>query len=187
MMQTSTRRTGIVHTERWRAIPGHPNYMISDMGRVLSMAMKKALIMSLGANRDGYLRLALTSATGRRHVCVHTLVLETFCGPRPHGYVSRHLNGVRDDNRSSNLAWGTHVENTRDMFAHGTMHTARLNEDQVSAILSEPRCVTNTEIAKRYGVNGRTISSIRTGKHWKHVEGDRNPRRCRGSGTERDG
>lgn len=50
---------------------------------------------------------------------VHVLVLEAFDRPRPKGAVCRHLDGNPINNHLSNLAWGTHKENTEDRKRHG--------------------------------------------------------------------
>jgi hypothetical protein len=57
---------------------------------------------------------------GFRKRAVHQLVLEAFVGPRPEWATDvRHLNGVADDNRLANLAYGTQAENARDAVRHG--------------------------------------------------------------------
>lgn len=49
---------------------------------------------------------------------VHRLVLRAFVGACPPGQVCRHLNGDKKDNRLSNLAWGTLLENRQDRTRH---------------------------------------------------------------------
>lgn len=51
---------------------------------------------------------------------MHRLILEASVGPCPPGMLTRHLNGDPLDNRSANLAWGTHAENHADSVRHGT-------------------------------------------------------------------
>ncbi len=112
---------------------------------------------------------------GRRaHRNVHTLVMETFVGPRPAGTQCAHLNGVRTDARLVNLAWKTPAENDADKDVHGTRQRgslhggAKLSEQQVATILSETgTCVA---IAKKYGVDPTTVSLIRNRKTWTHVQ-----------------
>lgn len=42
---------------------------------------------------------------------IHQIVLEAFCGPCPDGMEVLHGNGIRTDNRLSNLRYGTRSEN----------------------------------------------------------------------------
>ena len=51
---------------------------------------------------------------------IHQIVLEAFCGPCPDGMEVLHGNGIRTDNRLSNLRYGTRSENNADSIRHGT-------------------------------------------------------------------
>lgn len=112
-------------SEEWRAVPGYPDYEVSDQGRVRSYRRGKLRVLALPDDSRGYKKVTLCQDhSGRRGCKVHVLVLLAFVGPRPDGAVIRHLNGVRDDNRISNLAYGTPAENTQDSLRHGTHATA---------------------------------------------------------------
>ncbi len=125
----------------------------------------------------GYHCVTLSIAGKRRHVAVHTLVLEAFVGSAPFaGCECRHLNGDRTDNRLENLAWGTHRENTDDRLSHGTStmgedhHLARLTEDSVREIRQlHQDGVPGTELASRFGMSTATISQVVRRYTWKHV------------------
>jgi HNH endonuclease len=80
--------------------------------------------------------------TGYGYVCVilthrdyepfqtsaHALVCKTFHGQKPSDdYEVRHLNGIKTDNRPSNLAWGTRLENSHDKIRHGTSNKGITN------------------------------------------------------------
>jgi uncharacterized protein YjcR len=49
-------------------------------------------------------------------------------------------------------------------------HLTHLTEDQIKLIRLDMR--TAKEIAAEYGVHFETINAIRTGKTWKHVDGE---------------
>ena len=57
----------------------------------------------------------------QRHVrSVHSLVLETFVGPRPDGLKGLHWDDDHTNNAVSNLRWGTSSENALDSIRNGT-------------------------------------------------------------------
>lgn len=59
---------------------------------------------------NGYVRVTIN----KKRYLLHRLVLTTFVGPPPDGYVAMHLNGNPQDNRLQNLKWGTQSENCRN-------------------------------------------------------------------------
>lgn len=93
--------------EQWKAVRGHRNYEVSNMGRVRNA--KTGRILKPFDSGNGYLRIDL----GRNcRVKVHRLVALAFCGPRRRRPVVNHINRDRHDNRASNLEWVTYAENT---------------------------------------------------------------------------
>lgn len=120
---TSAERT---LQEEWRPIDGYSAYSISDRGRVRSAKRTTAKVLTPETHRTGYVRIRLTSDSGRRSWCdIHRLVSAAFLGPCPAGQQVRHLNGHKADNAVSNLCYGTASQNVRDQLAHGTHFEAR--------------------------------------------------------------
>ena len=56
---------------------------------------------------------------GRRHVRVHTLVLETFIGYRPDGLECCHWDNDKTNVKLDNLRWDTHSANLLDRWRGG--------------------------------------------------------------------
>lgn len=108
--------------ESWRPIPGHPQYDVSDLGRVRSRRFKNLRVLKGSVQKSGHVRVQLTN---RERYLVHRLVLAAFVGPAPRELAARHLNGDPKDNRLVNLRYGTHSENMRDRVAHGNDPQAR--------------------------------------------------------------
>lgn len=157
----------MTEAERWHQIAGL-NYEVSDHGRIRHAQFRR--ILKLRCDRDGYLRVTLSD---RRAYLMHVLVLTAFAGPRPIGFVTRHLNGKPGDNRLENLAWGTQAENYRDMVSHGrALHgvrhpNAKLTYQDVEAIRkAKGPYGFVTRLARGYGVSQSSISQIRSSKYW---------------------
>jgi hypothetical protein len=117
----------------WIRVAGFPDYEVSDEGQVRSMRRGKPRVLKArpqAESRKGnlpYLAVALYGDEGRRDRHVAHLVLETFVGPRPANAEVRHLNSNPQDNRLSNLAWGTKRDNADDRNERRT-HCAKGHE-----------------------------------------------------------
>lgn len=108
----------------WRAYPHDNNFGISDRGEIYSrpridslgrVVMGRRLSLVKRSKKRAY----LAARIGRKLVNVHVAVLETFVGPRPDGFVARHLNDDPTDNRLENLEWGTVDQNASDRNRNG--------------------------------------------------------------------
>ena len=121
-------------TETWLPVADFPGYEVSDLGRVRSLdrmvptrwgtpRLSKGRILRhnlVGGSRGRYYHSCSLFQNGSfRQVGVHILVLETFVGPRPSKAFGRHLDDDPNNNRLSNLRWGTPSENTQDSIRNG--------------------------------------------------------------------
>lgn len=122
--------------ERWKAVPGYEGYyeasttgIIRSVDRIITMKSRvgkpttkkvkgKILKLSPMWKSTDYLVVSFSRGKSSQKL-VHRVILETFVGPCPDGMEARHLNGNRQDNRKSNLAWGTPIENASDRDLHG--------------------------------------------------------------------
>ena len=96
--------------ETWKEVPGHEQYLVSDLGRVAKISQMKAPTGALP-----YFVHNIPDGAGKRVNCYrHDWVLAAFVGPKPEGAVVRHLNDVPTDNRLENLVYGTRSENQLD-------------------------------------------------------------------------
>lgn len=172
----------IEQPELWAPVPGYEaSYEVSSVGRVRSLAR---LVERSGGRafpvperdrkpfkrENGYSCVLLHKEGKQKAFMVHSLVLIAFGGPRPEGMVCRHINGIPDDNRLANLAWGTQTENGEDMRRHGRTPAgeknrhAKLTRSAVDAIRASKE--TNTSLARQFGVGAHTISLARRGVTW---------------------
>ena len=96
----------------WRVVGCAPAYEVSNDGR-LRRGSREIKGYRL---RNGYIGCSVSQDGGRRSTTIHALVAEAFI-PNPGGKPEvNHKNGVKDDNRASNLEWVTHSENLRHSY-----------------------------------------------------------------------
>ena len=155
-----------------RPIADADGYWVTTGGDVLSKGLRPLQKLKPAKDRCGYLRVDIYRSKNRTRK-VHRLVLEAFVGPCPEGWLCRHLNGVRDDNRLSNLRWGTVAENRRDMERHGTVPRGEKNPiakltsanvRKIRRLLSEGR--SSPSIAADFGVSSSCVDEAGNGRSW---------------------
>lgn len=155
--------------EEWRPVVGWEGlYEVSSHGRVRSCKVLRPGLT------NGYKRVVLCDDGRRVTRGVHILVAEAFCGDRS-GPLVRHLDGTRDNNRATNLAFGTHLDNSADMIAHGR---SLRGVDHFKAILSERDAyqiralrgkLIAKEVASIFGVSTSAIVSIWHRYNWRYL------------------
>lgn len=98
----------------WKTIPSFPNYECSHKGKIRNKKTNK--IVGGYLNESGYRRCCLTNDKTKKQLYVHRIVAFTFI-TNPDNYDEvHHINGKRDDNRSSNLMWVTHQINMKFIY-----------------------------------------------------------------------
>jgi hypothetical protein len=146
--------------EQWKPIPGHPGYQASTEGRIRSgRATLKPWVHYKKKYAQPYLEVELWHGGTFRRVFVHTLVLETFVGPRPPGRQCRHLNGESLDNRwPENLCWGTPRENADDRIRHRPEYY--LTPEDREVILAHPE-LSCRALAAKVGCSKSLVAVVR--------------------------
>lgn len=165
---------GGIPAEEWRLSPSCDQYEVSSLGRVRRAVPSckghpAGMILKPRPLPNGYLR-----AAGDHYI--HRLVCEAFNGsaPTPKHEVA-HRNGVRSDNRASNLYWATHTENEADKLSHGTrlmgtsVGNSKLSEAEIPLIRALSGKMPQHAIARRFGVSQMIVSKIVRREAWRHV------------------
>ena len=96
-----------------RDIPGYNgDYAADESGNIYSRKRGGTRLLSPVTNKHGYLQLGLFKNRKAKTMLVHRLVGAAFYGWRD-GLHINHKNGIRSDNRVTNLEWLTPIENQR--------------------------------------------------------------------------
>lgn len=179
----------------YRDIPGFPGYQVGDDGsvwtawcgrrkpRIGDTWIRKGELVHRGKRSDSdsqrcpYHHVILTISRRRYNRYVHRLVLEVFRGPCPPGCETRHLDGNHENNRLSNLIWGTKQRNWDDKRVHGTATIGErsgkttLTEDDVRHIRQlRAEGHSGKFIARQFGISVQGVYGITNRRNWKHVE-----------------
>jgi len=167
--------------EEWRQVPGYPDYEVSDWGRVRSWKRSAKnippprVLTPKRLNSYGHRFFETWEAGRRQKHSIHRMVLTLFCREPVGNELALHINGIPDDNHVSNLYWGSHKNNSRDMVQAG--HSQR-GEKNVKAILSKRDVelidrmllyLTQDQIADIFGVSQPTIATITGGRNWRYA------------------
>lgn len=155
--------------EVWKPIPEYEGlYYASNLGRIRKHDDDK--IMKQNFIRD-YLVVGLTGYDRKRKTHrVHRLVALTFKDDYGIDLVVNHINGVKTDNRETNLEWVKRSENSKHTFLSGNK-IKKLSPENVSEI---KKMIRNghpqKDIALKFNVSRSTVSEINTGKKWTGID-----------------
>lgn len=177
-------------TEEWRAVPGWPEYEVSDHGRMRSRTRvieserngrpysirRNGQVLKPAVGPRGHLSVMVYGEGRKQRLGVHCAVLRAFDRLPLPGEEACHKEGDPSRNTPADLRWGTRQDNHNDMTEHGTrvrgerVGTSRLRSDDVIAIraaVAEGR--KHREVASAFGVSRQTVTSVVSGGAWGHL------------------
>ena len=95
--------------EIWKDIKGYEGeYMVSNLGRILSLLGKSPRLLKPRYNKLGYARVSLHA---RNDKLIHRLVADAFLGNPDNLPEVNHLDENPSNNIVTNLEWCTHKDN----------------------------------------------------------------------------
>ena len=159
--------------ENWKDIKGYEGlYQISNEGRVRSLIGKEKILKPL--NTIGYFFVRLSKDKIIKNYYIHRLIATHFLDNPDNKPQVNHINGIKTDNRLSNLEWNTRSENMKHADDTGLRNIkgsnhgqSKLTDQQVLKIRSSN--LKGKELSKIHGVSQSTISLIKNRKKWCHI------------------
>ncbi|MBL5768239.1 HNH endonuclease [Bacillus sporothermodurans] len=177
--------------EIWKDIKAYEGlYQVSNYGRVRSLDRMiwnkrnksfykaKGIILKGKRLKTNYIEVMLyDKQNNKREFLIHRIVAEAFI-PNPDNKPQvNHKNGVKHDNRDSNLEWVTRKENVNHALKKGLIKvgskstSSKLTEEQVIEIraLFGTKKYSFSELGRMFNVDGAGIGRIIKGQTWKHL------------------
>lgn len=187
--------------EQWKQIDGFPDYMVSDEGRIWTKTriikrpsgnyLRKGIFMKGRDDTHGYLTVNVRNEKQIKNIKVHRVVAKTFL-ENPHNKREvNHINGIKTDNRKSNLEWMTSKENKihawniglytkqdRSKLSGENNPTSKFTENQVREIrrIYGQGGISQKALGKLYNTSQAQIYYIVNRITWKNIEEDENVR-----------
>jgi len=173
--------------EYWRAVPDLEHLEASYCGKVRSVQIRvntwygtrkvKEKVLKQGFNSCGYLRVSCK----RKPKLVHRIIALAFCPGHEAGLTVNHINGIKTDNRASNLEWMSQRKNydhamENDLTAAGVKNANAILTDQdvvrIRKRWNGGNGQSQTAIAAQYDVSASTVHLIVQRKYWRHIPED---------------
>lgn len=168
--------------EDFLEIPGHPGYLASKNGKILSLRRNKKNpypMLRRQFDRRGYRAVNLCIDGKATKHCVHRLVAAAWLGPpHPQNLLINHKNGLKWDNRAENLEWFSprenllHAKQILGVNRDGERsHNAKLKDCDVlqAKRLHATGEYSFSKLGLKFGVDRKAISNAIQGKTWKHL------------------
>lgn len=165
--------------ELWKLIPGFEYYECSTLGRV---KRTNGNILKPSLKKSGYYYVTLSFGIPyKKCLRVHRLIALTFIPNENNKPTVNHINGIKTDNRTTNLEWATNKEQTKHAIENKLMFISG-EESSVSRLKDSdilPICKlyeegeSKTSISEKFDVSRHTIKLIVNNKAWKHIKRDR--------------
>jgi len=166
--------------EIWKQIENY-NYEVSNEGRI----RKGDKMIKIPLNR-GYPRIGLWKDGKCKCVLVHRLVGKYFIDNPLNKPMINHINGIKTDNRVSNLEWCTDSENKYHAYKndlnHGRCRKPLMcleTQQEFASTYKAAEWLNDTHfkgtkririVADKIRCNCRGLQKIAYGYHWKYID-----------------
>lgn len=142
--------------EIWKIVKNHPNYEVSNKGRV-----RKNLPQSLDA--EGYPRVSID----RKHMRVHQVEMEAFGQKKHETDMVNHIDGVKSNNLLSNLEYVSAKENSQKASQMGLLSPGHRKREIVviNLVTKEVKIYpSQTYVARKLRITDSEVNKCLRGK-----------------------
>lgn len=150
---TSNLKLKVYNMEReiWKAINDYPRYLVSNKGRIKSIAFTQLVIpktkkkyireqaekiLSVNGKREGYPFVNLTNNSGSKAFSIHRLVAIAFIPNIYNKPLINHIDNSRDNNNFINLEWCTYSQNIKHAI-NQDRHPSVTKQDKIKLLVSK--------------------------------------------------
>lgn len=161
--------------EMFREHPVYKGYFVSNMGRVVGA---KGKLLNASKNTAGYMIIGFYGNKKQKTTSVHRAVVETFVGRIPKNKNIDHIDGIKHNNKLSNLEIVTRSENQKRAYTLGLVAGCK-GVSNGGSVLTETQIFeiydmvidgkSNDDIGECFDIHPRYVSLIRHGKRWGHL------------------
>lgn len=161
--------------EIWKDVKGYEGlYQVSNLGRIRSLR-NNYMILKLGTDQDGYNHFTPCRNGTQTTKKIHRLVAQAFI-PNPKNKIQvNHKNGIKLDNKVTNLEWSTDKENKNHAWKNGLV-TAICGDKHYNHKLTEKDVIyirksklSDQQLADKFNVHKSCINGVRNRYTWKHI------------------
>ncbi len=148
-----------------RPIPDFPGYLITECGILISTRRGKYEIKKWQKSRKGYLVGSGWYTNKNFKIQQHRAVLSSF---KPTNNWRNlhvdHINGIRTDNKLSNLRWVTPKQNAYATIQREA-NNYKLSDKQVNDALLALKYDSAANVSKHYGISKRYLNQLKSGDY----------------------